>query len=264
MSKFCGNCGAVMDDAAAVCGNCGTQFAVAPVQAAPVAQAPVQEAPVYQAPVQTAQAPAEKKFDLNDVADKAVAAVTGVIEGVKKGDKSSFIKVGAVAAAALVAFILIITLIFSGGGEKKVVKKFVKAYDKENASALVKLFPKYTRELAEERDYDLEEMCEDEIADFYDYMLEELDAKKLSFKFKIDDIDEVDEDELEAYADRIKDSIQLIDSDVEFKKAKVTKGCEVEVDVTVKGGGDKDKVDLYLVLIKYSGKWYVIESDWDY
>lgn len=249
MSKFCGNCGAVMDDAAAVCGNCGAQLAPAPVQAAPAAQ--------------VAQAAPAKKIDVSAVVNKVTATATEVINGVKSGDKNSMIKGGIAVAAVAVVLILIISL-FSGGGEEKVVKKFIKAYDKENAAALVKLVPKYVRELAEERDLDLEEAYEDEIADFYDYMTEELDADKLSFKFKVKDIDEVDEDDLEEYADNIKDSIQFVDSDVEFKKSKVTKGCEVDVDVTVKGGGDKDKVDLTLSLIKYSGKWYVVEYDWDY
>ena len=247
MSKFCGNCGAVMDDAAAVCGNCGAQLAAAP--------APVQ--------VATEAPAAAKKVDVDAVVGKAKAAATDIIGGVKNGDKGSMIKGGIAVAAVAVVLILIISL-FSGGGEEKVVKKFIKAYDKENAAALVKLAPKYVRELAEERDLDLEESYEDAIADFYEYMEEELDADKLSFKYKIADIDEVDEDDLEYYADSIKSAIKMIDADVDFKKAKVTKGCEVEVDVTVKGGGDKDKVDLYLTLIKYSGKWYVVEYDWDY
>ncbi len=34
MSKFCTNCGAQADDAAFVCGNCGTPFGAAPVEAA--------------------------------------------------------------------------------------------------------------------------------------------------------------------------------------------------------------------------------------
>ena len=44
MSKFCANCGAQADDAAMVCGNCGTPFEAAPAGApAPVAKAGLQK-----------------------------------------------------------------------------------------------------------------------------------------------------------------------------------------------------------------------------
>lgn len=239
MSKFCGNCGTVMDDAAAVCGNCG-------------------------APLAPAAAPAQKKAAKIDV-NAIKGQVTGVIDGVKKGDKNAMIKGGIGVAAVVVVLILIISL-FSGGGEDKVVKKFIKAYDKENAAALVKLMPKYTIEAGEEADddYDPEELWEGRIESFYEYMEEELDADGLKLSYKIKDKDEVDEDDLEDYADMVKAGLKMMDSDVEFKKDKVKKGYEIEVEVTVKGGGDKDKVDLDLYLIKYGSKWYLVDYAWDY
>lgn len=242
MSKFCGNCGTVMDDAAAVCGNCG-------------------------APLAPAAAPAKKaaKFDVSAITNQ----VTGVINGVKKGDKNAMIKGGIAVAAVVVVLILIISL-FSSSGEEKLVKKFIKAYDKENAAAFAKLVPPYEIELYEEamkmldEDFSATEDYEEEIEDFYEYWEEELDADGLKLSYKIEDCDEVKKSDLKNYADRVKDTIQEIDSDVEFKKDKVKKGYEIEVEVTVKGGGDKDTCDLELYVIKYGSKWYVINYEWSF
>lgn len=237
MSKFCGNCGTVMDDAAAVCGNCG-------------------------APLAPAAAPAQKKAAKIDV-NAIKSQVTGVIDGVKKGDKNAMIK-GGIGVAAIVVVLILVISIFSSGGEEKIVKKLIKAYDKENAEAIVKLYPKYQIELDDEDEFDRAELEETKMDLFYDYWEEELDADGLKFSYKIEDCDEVKKSELKDYADEMKDEIQDADADVDFKKNKVKKGYEIEVEVTVKGGGDKDTCDLYLVVIKYGSKWYLVNYSWDF
>ncbi len=223
MSKFCGNCGTMMDDSAVICGNCGS--------ALPETQAPAKKA----------------------------NPLSGVVDGVKNGNKSNLIKVG-IAVVALVVVIVLISSLFSGGSDK-IIKKFIKAYDKENPEAIVKIVAPYIVDLADKAHEDLEDAFEEEIEEFYDYMEEELDTDKFSIKYKIEEKEEWDKDDLEDYVDEMKYGLEFYD--IDFDDDKLTKGYEYEVAVTVKGGGDDEKVDLFVTVVKYDGKWYLAESYWD-
>ncbi len=226
MSKFCGNCGTMMDDSAAVCGNCGT-------------------------PLSNNAQPANKANPLE-----------GVLKGVKNGNKNTLIKGGIAAVVAVVVLVLIISL-FSGGSDKA-VKKLIKAYDKENAAAIVKLTPEFMINYAEDiygswgEEYDAEKEIEKEIESFYEMMEEEDLEGNLKFSYKIKDEDKLDKDDLEDVAEEME---AMFD---DFDEKKLKAAVEYEVDVTVKAGGEKENLDLEVYVIKYGGKWYVFSYEWDY
>ena len=234
MAKFCGNCGAMMDDAAAVCGNCGAALAAAP-------------------------APEQKESPVAGIAGKA----TEILNGVKKGDKSSIIKIG-VAAVAVIAVIILISSLSTSGSEK-VIKKFIQAYDNEKPEAVVKVLPPFLKDAMVEAygdEDDFLDEIDEEIKDFYDDMEDELDTDKLSFKYEIDDVEKYDKDEVEERAEAIESVCERYD--IDFDEDKLKEVYEYEIEVTVKGGGDKEKVDLEMLVVKYGGKWYVLSYDWSY
>ncbi len=230
MSKFCGNCGTVMDDAAVVCGNCGT----------PLAETP-------------AQAEKKAKFD--------ASAITGVIDGIKKGDKGALMKGGIAIAVVAVVLILIISL-FSGGGEEKIAKKLIKAIDKDKPESIVKLLPKFYfgevdedswREEMDEGDW--EDNFEEELDDLKGYMDEAIDSEEFSIKYDIVDTDVYGEDYLEAISENL-------EAYEDFDDGKLKKAVGMTIEATFKKSGEKHDVDMYVVAVKYGAKWYLYSFNW--
>lgn len=100
MAKFCGNCGAQMDDAAKVCGNCGVPFSGNDVQMK------------YEDP--------EKKEQERQKMKK-LAAKYGIIAG------------------AAIALIIIIGIIIANTGINGMLKDVTKAHKKYDVDALVEM-----------------------------------------------------------------------------------------------------------------------------
>ena len=184
MAKFCGNCGAKMDDAARVCGNCGTPFAAAPAPA----QAPYQPA---------AQMPYQPPYQAQNGA---------AFQTAKKKDPKKIGLIAGAGAAALVVLILIISLISGGSGYKGAVKTFFKGLEKNDAKkvASVALLPSY--------------FDEDDIEDLFELG----DYKKVKYKIiSKEKIDKDDLEELNEYIEAFTDSGKKVKKGYELK-VKVT------------------------------------------
>lgn len=226
MSKFCGNCGTAMDDAAVVCGNCGTPFAVEP------------------APAEGKKA---VKFDMG--------AITGVIDGVKKGDKSALIKCGIAVAVLAVVLILIIS-IFAGGGEEKAAEKLFKAFDKEKPESIVKLIPKFCfgeNEMDYEKDEDAwADDFEDDIEYFKQAMDNEYGFDEYSIKYELIYSEEYGKDYL-------KDIEEDLDEYEEFEDKKLKGATDLTYEVVYKGKGEKVIGMATVTVIKYGSKWYLYD-----
>lgn len=105
MSKYCGNCGAQMDDSARVCGNCGTPF----VGATPASGA------------------ARTQF-------RSPAA---------KAKNKKILTIAGGAAAALVVLIIVIKILTTFTGYNGAVRKAMKAYEKYDIDTLASMSSDY-------------------------------------------------------------------------------------------------------------------------
>ncbi len=230
MSKFCGNCGTVMDDAATVCGNCG-------------------------APLTEQEAPAAKKGGKFDV-KAALGKVTGIISSIKSGDKNSIVKGGIVLVAAVVILVLIISL-FSAPGYERVAKKVIKAIDKDKPESIVKLIPEFRFGDVEEGSWqsemdegDWEDDIKDEFDDYKEFMDEAIGSEEYSIKYDIVDVDVYGEDHL-------KDIEESYEAYEDFEDKKLKKAVSMTIEATFKKGGEKHDVNISVVAVKYGGKWYL-------
>lgn len=162
-------------------------------------------------------------------------------------DRKTLISLG----AGLLALVLIFVLLFGGNSPKGVVKKYMKAIQKADAAAVVKLLPKkVVNEAKDEMDMSnkewkeyLEEMSED-LADSYEAMEEYYDGK-LKITYEIKDVEKLDKDDLKDLKEEYKDEL-----DIKVKDARI-----VEVKVTTKIGDEKMKSEQEILVIKVGGKW---------
>jgi transposase len=181
MSKICNNCGNILEDDAVFCGNCGTMYTAAPVEA-PV-EAPVQE-----------EAPApKKKFNL----------MTLIIA----------------AAGALTLLILMIALLASGG-KKSAVKNYEKVMNGK-VNALTKMAPKdYWKYLEDEEDVDIDELKEEfeEMLEGQQERWEDEYGKNVKIKIKMEDSKKMKKKDLKNLAEALADRYEFI-SKKDVKKA---------------------------------------------
>jgi len=140
---FCTNCGKEVADGAMFCTSCGAKLAQEPV-AQPAAEQPV-TAPAQEAPQ---AAPNTAPVSVPATADKKFNPVIVVV---------------AVAAVLVIALILLLS--GGGGGGYKDYKDLVKAYyeavNKEDVSAMIKLFDKDAQKDLRKDKSDIKEALED-------------------------------------------------------------------------------------------------------
>lgn len=241
MSKFCGKCGAQLNDDATFCTNCGANL-----------EQPNQ------------QVNSNQQFNADAVKNAAVAAQAKVSQGydaakntvttaVKTGDKKTLAIVGGIGVVIIVLIVLLLTLIF-GGGYKTPLNKIAKAMEDGNGKAYrqATMSSKYYKAMKEDDDD-----FDDDLNDDAKYMQKSLKYKygsNLKVKFKVTDKEKLDEDDLEDYQDKLERRADRNDIDYE---PKVTDGYELDVDVTIKGKKDKDENSSTVNVYKVDGDWIV-------
>ncbi len=173
MSKFCGNCGATLDDAAVVCGYCG-----APLNN----NIPGQGASINKA---------------------------GVASVVKELKGNKIVKIAIPAVAALVVVIVAIVLITSLTGYKGAIKSFMKAYKDQDIDTMISMSSdiatdaqdddsiEYLTEIAENHFEHVEDKCGDAKIKYEITNVKELSKSKLGdYKDLFDELD-LDSSEVE-------------------------------------------------------------------
>ena len=240
MSKFCGNCGTVMDDAAVVCGNCG-------------------------APLAPANGPVQKKKAAKFDASAITGSLKGIVDGVKKGDKGALLKCG-IAGGVLVLVLVLIIALGSKSGEEKISEKLMKNFAKDKPEAIVKLLPTFAFEDIEYRNSDWEgektfSINADE-GDWEDYFKTDIDDfntrmdtgysfDEYSIKYELIDKDVYGKENLEELAD----DLELYE---EFDDKKLKKAVNLTYEVVYKGKGEKVLGTVTVTVIKYGSKWCVV------
>ena len=214
------------------CNKCGASFdddaLFCPVCGAPV------EAPV-EAPVAEEAAPEKRtvSFEVPDV--KAIAGKMG---------KDKIVKIGIIAGAALTGLIVLIvalSLIFPS--PKAVVKKYMRGMINGNAKAVVSTMPPF---MFEDKD-DKEDAIE-----MYEEVLDYIEMDDVKYEIKdVSKMSSSDKKDLKKALENYED----INDDFDADKVK---GFKV-VEVKVKDGDEKKTVEFSL--IKYKGRWYIMDSD---
>ena len=244
---FCNNCGNQLEEGTMFCQNCGT--AVNPEgEVQTENQEPQQE---WQAPQQEWQAPQQ---------ENPVDKVRNLLQQ-NKGI------VGIVGVVAVV--VILICLLAGGGGYKKAINGYMKAFKACNVKKIVNLtVPKDIQKDYFDEEYDMtkkeyieetKEDLEDEMEDFKD------DDGKIKWEIKkaenIDKLkkleDEVEDDwgigDLDDFRERLEDRYD----DYDFDADKVSKAYAVEVKFTVEMDDEKERNTGIVMVYKYKGSWYV-------
>lgn len=244
MAKFCGKCGAQLNDNATFCTNCGS-----PVQQAGQPQAQQNAAPAFNSDaMKNAAANAQAK-----ISDGFNTAKDTVSTAVKTGDKKTLFIVGGIGVAILVVIIILLCLLFGGGSYKTPLDNFVKACEDGDGDALKDLLPGDFIDIIEDskllkKQFDFDDMAEDVKDD-----LEDEYGKKIKVSYKINDKEKLDEDELEDIEDTYNNYFAgLLDDDEEYK---VKEGYDLDITFKIKGNEDDDEEDVDITVVKVNGDW---------
>lgn len=227
MSKFCEFCGAQMEDNASVCPGCNATPSGA--------NATVNTTEVNNASV-------TGNVENNNANIGTVESAVSSTATASTPNKNKIVPMIIAGFAALVFLTIVVSVL--GSGYKKPLDNFVKGFNKEDAKYLVKVYPEiYVEEYLDEDK--LEESLEDVLEE-----LEDKYGKNIKLKYKVTDKEKVDKDDLEDleedYEDRLDETI------------KISKGYELEVDVTVKGKKKERTKEMDIVVLKMDGEWAII------
>lgn len=231
MSKFCTNCGALMEDESVFCTSCGAKNEE---QAAPVEMAE-EQAPV----VAAEEAPAAKNF-----IEKAIDWV-----------KANALKTIIAAGAAIVVIILAIILL--GGKPYQSAINNYQAMLNGKGNKLEKMAPKEYWEYMEDEneDFDLDE-AKDQFEEGYEATLEFLEEKygdNVRIKIKV-------ADEKKLKDKKVKDLADALNEKYDIKKKSVKQAYELELEVSIKGSDDEDEEEMELYAVKIGSKWYLVNG----
>ena len=156
--------------------------------------------------------------------------------------------------ALLLSVLLLVSLLTAcaGGGAKGAATKFAKAmFDPKGGKTIVDLLPKaFVDAGLEEGTYEDKNAMADAMNDGLQVIADGLEEEYGKYKVtvKAGDVEEWDEDEIEAY----NGLMALGNVDMEVKE-----GADVDLEITIKGKDGKDSQDLTLSVIKADGKWCV-------
>lgn len=150
------------------------------------------------------------------------------------------------AVAALLVVVLLICLVAGGNKAEKTVNNYIKYMQKEKAESLYKTLPKAIRDYMKDEDY------EEDVIEALEERCESFNDNNDDSKFKVLDVSEMAEDDLEDYEDIFEEMADEMDV-----KLKVQNGKYVIVKVVDEDGCVSTRV--YDVL-KVNGSWFVVDT----
>lgn len=175
----------------------------------------------------------------------------GGATAVKKSSKAPLIA----AVAVIVVVILLIFKALFGGNYKDPIDNMFKAMETGKGKYLYKALPSAAFDSEEFEDMKKSEIIEefDEMAEYISESLEDAVGKNPKIKVKYLDKEKIDKDDLEEMEDDYKESTD--------QKIKVSKGYEVEIEVTIKGKDEKESTEMTLEVYKVDGDWCVMDVE---
>lgn len=241
MSKFCGQCGAQLNDDATFCTNCGAQLNV-------------NQAAGFQNGAAVQSNPAQNVKN----------AMGGAVDKLKNSKYKNYILLGGIGVVVLIVLIILLSLIFGGGSYETPLKNYVKVCEKGDTKAYREMIPMNSdmeeamESIAKLSGMDLDEYYEEAATDIKED-LEDKYGDGLKVSYKVTDKEELDEDELEDISGLSLSSL-LGSSSKKKKNSKITEGYKLEVEFTYKGD-DKEKTKTEdVTVIKFDGKWCIADA----
>ncbi|MBE6837749.1 MAG: zinc ribbon domain-containing protein [Ruminococcus sp.] len=235
MSKFCTKCGATLEDNAAFCTTCGAKFETAPA--------------------------AEANADNTTLLEKFKANANA--EGIKKlqanPNFTKYVGIGVVVIAAIIIICIIASVL--GNGWKKPLNNYFKAIEEKDGEILMSVYHEYDlkyekKEVYDKSEKDMKKAYKERVKNYYDFLDEGLEyGGDLKLSVKIDDADELDEDDL-------KDWEKELEKSWDKKRLEVTKGYEVDGVIKVKGDDDKGEEEFEAYVVKVDGDWCLVGIEW--
>lgn len=224
MAKFCGNCGARMDDSARVCGYCGTPLAVYTTSAAP--------GEMPGGTVDTAKNNAENMKKVKKIVISIVAALLAI--------------------AIVVTGVAVVT---SFTGVKGTVRKVMKVYENYDVDAFAAVCSDVIYEMASQyssySDSDpIENIFDESIGNDLDQIEYDLGYGTYKISYEINEISKVSDRKMDALSNNLEEA--LVDPDI-IQDIRL-----VDITITAKVGRDDTTLDKILILTKESGKWRLL------
>ena len=238
MSKYCGNCGAKMDDDARICGYCGTPMEDSESPQTPppgtgygyTGYSPMPYGPGPQsAPKPPALTPAQKKK----------------------------IKVGAIVTSAvavvIVLTIVMINIIVDNTGYKGTIKKAIHAYETYDIQTLVEV---YSDIQYQGKDMDKADLIAEKASMKLD-SYESLVGRDVKISYKITDAYKLPEHKYSKFIDYIEDYY-------DYDGSYISEVMRVDLELEIKGKQrtKTDRMNLYLV--NEMGNWYIFDGSVGY
>lgn len=234
MSKFCGRCGAQLDDNAIFCTKCGANLG-------------------------------QPNQQFNADAVKNVAAKNTVTAAVKNGDKKTLAIVGGIVGAVVVLIVVFICCLIFGGGYKDPLKRMKKTLENGDGKSYRQMVmsDKYFKAINNNNDA-VDDYFKGDIDEYYDYdrlwaPLEDMYGKNIKVTYDIKTKKKLKKSDLEDYQDDLQrdaDSMGIDDYE-----PKVTAGYELKINLSVKGDDDKYTDTNSLHVYKVDGDWVIPSID---
>jgi hypothetical protein len=231
--RFCGKCGAQVEDGVKFCAKCGNPM---PVEQENGGQPNTGYVPTGYAPDGTKQS-------------AGAGSVGGFVSSLKS-DKNRLIGFCVTVVLAIVAIILVVNLascVF-GGGYEAPIKKLCKAMEKGDVDELIDAF-------ALDGLDDTLSLVGMSMSDITDEMEDDIDDIKCdSVSYKITDKEKVDKDD---YASNIDSTFTFLGVSADD----ISGMYKLEVEFTAKKDGEKESESASVVVAKVNGDWKIVGGD---
>ena len=228
MAKFCGQCGAQLNDNATFCTQCGATIAP---------QQPAQQTASPMANLQQAA----KNIDMNAIKD---AVSVENIKNLKNKPNKLTIAVLAVLLVLVILVVVILCMIFGGGSWKTPINNVMDVLNDGDGKAYEELMPPYYKDMAEA------EKQRDRLTKKY--------GDDAEISYEVVKKTEVDSDDIDSY-NEVSDVASILSSK-KAKKYKLTKAYKVKIKYTIEGE-DADKTDKTTVIVgKMDGTWVLLDE----
>lgn len=244
MAKFCGQCGAQLNDNATFCTQCGATIA------------PQQPAQQTASPMANLQQTA-KNIDMNAIKD---AVSVENIKNLKNKPNKLTIAVLAVLLVLVILVVVILCLIFGGGSWKTPINNVMDVLNDGDGKAYEELMPPYYKDMADALDGIIEISDEDfdEEAEKQRDRLTKKYGDDAEISYEVVKKTEVDSDDIDSYNDM--SDLASVLSVKKAKKYKLTKAYKVKIKYTIEGE-DADKTDKTTVIVgKMDGTWVLLDE----
>lgn len=244
MAKFCGHCGAQLNDNATFCTQCGATIAP---------QQPAQQTASPMANLQQAA----KNIDMNAIKD---AVSVENIKNLKNKPNKLTIAVLAVLLVLVILVIVILCSIFGGGSWKTPINNAMDVLNDGDGDAYQELMPPYVKDMADALDgiVDISDEDYDEEAENQRERLTKKYGDDAEISYEVVKKTEVDSDDIDSYNDM--SDLASVLGVKKAKKYKLTKAYKVKIKYTIEGEDD-DKTDKTTVVVgKMDGTWVLLDE----